>query len=149
MELKPGGSNIPVTDSNKIEYVHLMADYRINKQIRSHCNAFRQGLNDVLQLEWLQMFNSVELQVLISGASVPIDLVDLRQNTKYSGMTLTFILNCPSYYLGLNTTILPCLQYYRTTLLSVLPFCLQYYHTTLHLILPILSHLQYYHTTLP
>ncbi|BFZ16582.1 hypothetical protein BsWGS_19621 [Bradybaena similaris] len=84
-ELKPGGRNIPVTHANKIEYIHLMADYRINKQIRPHCNAFRRGMNDVIQLEWLQMFNSGELQVLISGASVPIDLVDLRQNTKYSG----------------------------------------------------------------
>uniref|UniRef100_A0A2C9KEQ7 Ubiquitin-protein ligase E3C n=1 Tax=Biomphalaria glabrata TaxID=6526 RepID=A0A2C9KEQ7_BIOGL len=84
-ELKPGGRNIQVTDSNKIEYIHLMADYRINKQIRPHCNAFRRGMNDVIQLEWLQMFNSVELQVLISGASVPIDLMDLRQHTKYSG----------------------------------------------------------------
>ncbi|CAG5130999.1 unnamed protein product [Candidula unifasciata] len=84
-ELKPGGRNIQVTHANKIEYIHLMADYRINKQIRPHCNAFRRGMNDVIQLEWLQMFNSGELQVLISGASVPIDLLDLRQNTKYSG----------------------------------------------------------------
>ncbi|KAK3800090.1 hypothetical protein RRG08_015057 [Elysia crispata] len=84
-ELKPGGRNIPVTGDNRIEYIHLMADYRINKQIRPHCNAFRRGMNDVIQLEWLQMFNSGELQVLISGASVPIDLQDLRQNTKYSG----------------------------------------------------------------
>ncbi|XP_035826355.1 ubiquitin-protein ligase E3C isoform X2 [Aplysia californica] len=94
-ELKPGGRNIPVTDANKIEYVHLMADYRINKQIRPHCNAFRRGLNDVIQLEWLQMFNSGELQVLISGAAVPIDLEDLRQNTKYSGRSTSF----PSFFL--------------------------------------------------
>ncbi|CAL1546585.1 unnamed protein product [Lymnaea stagnalis] len=84
-ELKPGGRSIQVTDANKIEYIHLMADYRINKQIRPHCNAFRRGMNDVIQLEWLQMFNSGELQVLISGAAVPIDLVDMRQHTKYSG----------------------------------------------------------------
>ncbi|XP_059156173.1 ubiquitin-protein ligase E3C-like [Physella acuta] len=84
-ELKPGGRNIQVTDANKIKYIHLMADYRINKQIRPHCNAFRQGINDVIQLEWLQMFNSGELQVLISGAAVPIDLLDLRFYTKYSG----------------------------------------------------------------
>ena len=33
-ELKPGGRDIPVTSLNKIEYIHLMADYRLNKQVR-------------------------------------------------------------------------------------------------------------------
>lgn len=41
-ELKPNGSNIPVTSSNRIEYIHLVADYKLNKQIRLQCNAFRQ-----------------------------------------------------------------------------------------------------------
>ncbi len=40
-ELKPDGKDIPVTDSNKIEYIHLLADYKLNKQIRSQCTAFR------------------------------------------------------------------------------------------------------------
>ena len=32
-ELKPGGSNIVVTAANRIEYIHLMADFRLNKQV--------------------------------------------------------------------------------------------------------------------
>ena len=32
-ELKPGGRNIPVTADNRIEYIHLMADYKLNKQV--------------------------------------------------------------------------------------------------------------------
>ncbi len=32
-ELKPGGKDIPVTSANHIEYIHLMADYRLNKQV--------------------------------------------------------------------------------------------------------------------
>ena len=31
--LKPGGQDILVTGSNRIEYIHLMADYRLNKQV--------------------------------------------------------------------------------------------------------------------
>ena len=54
-------------------------------QIRQHCTAFRNGLADVVNIDWLRMFNSAELQVLISGAPVPIDLQDLRQHTNYSG----------------------------------------------------------------
>ncbi|XP_069702572.1 ubiquitin-protein ligase E3C isoform X1 [Periplaneta americana] len=84
-ELKPGGSNIPVTASNRIEYIHLMADYKLNKQIRAQCNAFKQGLANVVPLEWLQMFNNKELQVLISGAQIPVDVEDLKQHTNYTG----------------------------------------------------------------
>ncbi|PSN48070.1 hypothetical protein C0J52_03451 [Blattella germanica] len=84
-ELKSGGSNIPVTASNRIEYIHLMADYKLNKQIRAQCNAFKQGLANVVPLEWLQMFNNKELQVLISGAQIPVDVEDLKQHTNYTG----------------------------------------------------------------
>lgn len=84
-ELKPNGSNIPVTSLNRIEYIHLVADYKLNKQIRLQCNAFRQGLANVVDLEWLQTFSTRELQVLISGAYAPVDVEDLRQHTHYSG----------------------------------------------------------------
>ncbi|KAM9500601.1 ubiquitin-protein ligase E3C isoform 2-T2 [Clarias gariepinus] len=85
VELKPGGKDIPVTTANRIAYIHLVADYRLNKQIRAHCLAFRQGLANVLNLEWLCMFDQQELQVLISGAHVPICLDDLKKFTNYSG----------------------------------------------------------------
>ncbi|XP_058458874.1 ubiquitin-protein ligase E3C [Malaya genurostris] len=84
-ELKPNGSNIMVTTSNRLEYIQLMADFKLNRQIRSQCLAFRQGLANVLPIEWLYMFSNKELQVLISGAEIPVDVHDLRQNTRYGG----------------------------------------------------------------
>lgn len=63
VELKPGGKDIPVTTANRIAYIHLVADYRLNKQIRAHCLAFRQGLANVVNLEWLRMFDQQEIQV--------------------------------------------------------------------------------------
>lgn len=84
-ELKPGGSNINVTPVNRIEYIHLTADYRLNKQIRAQCNAFRQGLANVIPLEWIQMFNNKEVQVLVSGAEIPVDIEDLKTYTNYTG----------------------------------------------------------------
>lgn len=33
VELKPNGKNIVVNNNNRIEYVHLMADYKLNKQV--------------------------------------------------------------------------------------------------------------------
>ncbi|XP_069853262.1 ubiquitin-protein ligase E3C [Dipodomys merriami] len=85
VELKLGGKDIPVTGANRIAYIHLVADYRLNKQIRPHCLAFRQGLANVVSLEWLRMFDQQEIQVLISGAQVPISLEDLKSFTNYSG----------------------------------------------------------------
>uniref|UniRef100_A0A8D2AZN5 Ubiquitin-protein ligase E3C n=1 Tax=Sciurus vulgaris TaxID=55149 RepID=A0A8D2AZN5_SCIVU len=85
VELKLGGKDIPVTSANRIAYIHLVADYRLNKQIRPHCLAFRQGLANVVSLEWLRMFDQQEIQVLISGAQVPISLEDLKSFTNYSG----------------------------------------------------------------
>lgn len=74
-----------VNQSNRMEYIQLMADFKLNRQIRSQCMAFRQGLANVLPIEWLYMFSNKELQVLISGAEIPVDLVDLRQHTRYGG----------------------------------------------------------------
>ncbi|KAI1289304.1 Ubiquitin-protein ligase E3C [Halotydeus destructor] len=85
IELKPNGKSIPVTAQNRIEYIHLMADYRLNKQIRPHCAAFKQGLSNVIELDWLRMFSPRELQILISGTPNPIDIDDLRKYTNYSG----------------------------------------------------------------
>uniref|UniRef100_A0A1E1WF09 Ubiquitin-protein ligase E3C n=2 Tax=Pectinophora gossypiella TaxID=13191 RepID=A0A1E1WF09_PECGO len=84
-ELKPGGANIPVTAENRIEYIHLVADYKLNRQIRSQCAAFKRGLTSVVNVEWLRMFSCRELQLLISGAEVPIDVDDLRRHTQYAG----------------------------------------------------------------
>lgn len=68
--MKAGGASTPVTNSNRIEYIHLVADYKLNRQIRAQCAAFRGGLTRVIPLEWVHMFNSKELQVLIAGAEV-------------------------------------------------------------------------------
>jgi hypothetical protein len=59
-------------------------------QIRTQCNAFRQGLADVVNLEWLRMFDQNELQVLISGAHIPVDVEDLKQHTNYSGTSIWY-----------------------------------------------------------
>lgn len=60
-------------------------DPSFHRQIRSQCNAFKRGLTSVVNAEWLRMFSCRELQLLISGAEVPIDLEDLKRNTHYAG----------------------------------------------------------------
>lgn len=85
VELKPDGGNITVNSSNWIEYIQVMADFKLNRQIQEQCYAFRQGLANVLPISWLYMFNTKELQVLISGAEIPVDVDDLIAHTRYGG----------------------------------------------------------------
>lgn len=62
-----------------------MADFKLNKQIRRQCVAFREGLANIVPIEWLYMFSNKELQVLISGAEIPVDINDLMIHTRYGG----------------------------------------------------------------
>ena len=72
-----------MTNENRIEYIHLMAHYKLNHQIRAQTNAFRQGLSDVINLDWLRMFSYREIQTLVSGAEHEIDVDDLERCTVY------------------------------------------------------------------
>ncbi|KAG5444561.1 Ubiquitin-protein ligase E3C [Clonorchis sinensis] len=83
IELKPGGRQIPVTNENRVEYMHLVAYYKLNKQIYPQVKAFTTGLNDVICLDWLRLFDADELQTLISGANTVIDVDDLEKHTVY------------------------------------------------------------------
>ena len=87
VDLKPNGRSILVTRDNVVQYIHHLAHYYLNVQIEKQFCAFRRGVEKVIPLQWLTIFNEMELQVLISGAQVPVDVDDLRANTVYSGTT--------------------------------------------------------------
>ncbi|XP_023230770.1 ubiquitin-protein ligase E3B-like [Centruroides sculpturatus] len=84
-ELIPGGKAVPVTNENKISYIHHMAHFRMHVQIHEQTTAFIRGFRSLVNPDWLTMFSTPELQRLISGDNTPIDLIDLRRNTKYFG----------------------------------------------------------------
>ncbi|XP_070389729.1 ubiquitin-protein ligase E3B [Dermacentor albipictus] len=84
-ELVPGGKAIPVTNENKISYMHLMAHFRMHSQIQEQTAAFLRGFRALVNPEWLTMFSTPELQRLIAGDNTPVDLQDLRRHTKYFG----------------------------------------------------------------
>ncbi|KAJ7524180.1 hypothetical protein O6H91_18G080700 [Diphasiastrum complanatum] len=85
VELVPGGSNIAVTNENKLQYVHAMADYKLNRQMRPIINAFISGLGDLITPSWLGLFNAKEFNQLLSGGESDFDMDDLRANTRYTG----------------------------------------------------------------
>lgn len=84
-ELIPGGKAISVTNENKITYIHLMAHFRMRVQIKHQTAAFIKGFKSIINPDWLTHFSTPELQRLISGDNVPLDLKDLRRHTQYYG----------------------------------------------------------------
>ncbi|EPS71373.1 ubiquitin-protein ligase 7, partial [Genlisea aurea] len=85
IELKPGGKDLSVSNENKLQYVHAMADYKLNRQILPFANAFYRGLTDLISPSWLKLFNANEFNQLLSGGDHDIDSDDLKRNTQYTG----------------------------------------------------------------
>ncbi|KAI5389557.1 hypothetical protein KIW84_075011 [Lathyrus oleraceus] len=84
-ELLPGGKNLRVTNENVITFIHLVANHRLNSQIRQQSSHFLRGFQQLIQKDWIDMFNEHELQLLISGSLDSLDVDDLRQHTNYAG----------------------------------------------------------------
>ncbi|XP_062178168.1 E3 ubiquitin-protein ligase UPL6 isoform X2 [Alnus glutinosa] len=84
-ELLPGGKNLRVSNENVITFIHLVANHRLNFQIRQQSSHFLRGFQLLIQKDWIDMFNEHELQLLISGSLDSLDVDDIRLNTNYAG----------------------------------------------------------------
>lgn len=84
-ELLPDGKNKRVTNENVITYIHLVANHRLNFQIRQQSSHFLRGFQQLIQKDWIDMFNEHELQLLISGSTEGFDVKDLQSHTNYAG----------------------------------------------------------------
>ena len=85
VELRDGGAAVAVTSENRIEYIHLMADYRLNRELSEQTRAFVGGVHAVVPAGWLRLFSTRELQRLIRGDDAPVDVADMRRHTRYAG----------------------------------------------------------------
>lgn len=81
-ELKQNGSNIPVTEENKHEYVRLVCQEKMTGSIRKQLSAFLEGFYDIIPKRLISIFNEQELELLISGLP-NIDIDDLKASTEY------------------------------------------------------------------
>ena len=81
--LIPNGKNIVVTKNNRHHYVASMAYYYLHERIRSQSSAFRRGLNKLVPVGWIQMFNAHELQLIIGGSSNKFDIEDMKLHSRY------------------------------------------------------------------
>ncbi|KAI1726866.1 HECT-domain (ubiquitin-transferase) domain-containing protein [Ditylenchus destructor] len=81
-ELKEGGADIAVNETNKEEYIELLVEWRFNRGIEQQTRAFFTGFTSVFPLEWLQYFDERELELLLCGMQ-DIDVDDWQRNTVY------------------------------------------------------------------
>ncbi|KAL3151218.1 hypothetical protein ABBQ38_013059 [Trebouxia sp. C0009 RCD-2024] len=84
--LVPGGSQVAVTNSNKLHYIHLAADWHLNGRLSASSAAFARGLAQVIPPSWLKLFNPQEVnQLLGGGENEVVDVTDMAAHTCYSG----------------------------------------------------------------
>lgn len=82
--LPSGGGQVQVTTSNRLTYVHLVLDFKLNKSLDIQTRHFLNGLYRIIKPNWLNMFDPFELQILIGGVS-DIDIDDWKHHVLYGG----------------------------------------------------------------
>lgn len=83
-ELKPGGSNIPVTSNNKEEFVMLYVKWLLVDSINPQYEAFERGFMRVMEDSSLDLLRPEDLELLVVG-SPELDFEALEGNTEYEG----------------------------------------------------------------
>lgn len=110
MDLIPDGQNIEVTEDNKKEYVKwvphlrrlvcflidiwltfclsfsLITEWRISKRVEEQFKAFKEGFNQLIPQDLINVFDERELELLMGGIA-EIDVDDWKKHTDYRGYT--------------------------------------------------------------
>ena len=85
-ELIPGGGSVAVTAANKLQYIHLVADWHLRRRLGPAAAAFGRGLEGVLPAAWLRLFSPREVnQLLGGGEGGDVDAADMRKYAVYGG----------------------------------------------------------------
>ena len=81
-ELLSGGKTRRVTEADKMDYIKLLCAAKMTKNIQAQIEAFKAGFNEMVPAKIVSIFDSKELELLISGLPT-VDLDDLKVNTEY------------------------------------------------------------------
>ncbi|KAG2733004.1 hypothetical protein G9P44_003994 [Scheffersomyces stipitis] len=83
--LPPNGENTKLNSSNKLSYIHQISNFKLNQSLHIQTKYFIEGLFGLISSSWLSMFDSFELQMLISGGQNDINILDWKNNVEYGG----------------------------------------------------------------
>ncbi|XP_041754726.1 E3 ubiquitin-protein ligase NEDD4-like isoform X2 [Coregonus clupeaformis] len=80
--LKPSGSDMVVTNDNKMEYIDLVIQWRFVNRVQKQMNAFLEGFTELILIDLIKIFDENELELLMCGLG-DVDVNDWRQHTVY------------------------------------------------------------------
>ena len=83
-ELKQGGKDIRVSQTNKKEYVDLYLDWQFNRSIADLFSRFQKGFYKLYRGEFTTNCDPEELELLICGSPV-FNFHELEKITRYDG----------------------------------------------------------------
>ena len=83
-ELVPNGSELPVNQANRKEFVKLYLEWLLNSSIDERFRAFYLGFHSVCASNALIMLRPEEVEQLVCGCPT-LDLAELRKVTFYDG----------------------------------------------------------------
>lgn len=89
VDLKHNGSKIEVTESNKMEYIQQLAEYRLYESVKEEITLFLKGLNTIVPEGLLSIFDENELELLICGMD-SISVADLKAHCVQAGSSRQF-----------------------------------------------------------
>jgi hypothetical protein len=98
-ELIPNGTKIPVNKDNKLLYIRRLTQYKLETQFKPQCEAFKVGLQKVLDEELYKLFTANDFRQVIAGFDRDIDLIDWKLNTNYNH----FNMSNPAHTNAINT----------------------------------------------
>ncbi|CAK1547274.1 unnamed protein product [Leptosia nina] len=81
VELRPGGTNEPVTDNNKRDYVRLYVAHRFTRGAERQWLALQRGLADIIPPQLLRPLSPRDLQPLLAGRA-DLDPADWKRHTR-------------------------------------------------------------------
>ncbi|XP_047529597.1 E3 ubiquitin-protein ligase SMURF2 [Vanessa atalanta] len=81
VELRPGGTNEPVSDANKRDYVRLYVAHRFTRGAERQWLALQRGLADIIPPQLLRPLSPRDLQPLLAGRA-DLDPADWRRHTR-------------------------------------------------------------------
>lgn len=87
VNLKPDGESIPVNDKNKHEFIHLLVDYFCTKTCAHYIKALKEGIEKVMPLNFLSIFEPYEMEMLLNGPQ-HINVQEWKASTQYKNCSL-------------------------------------------------------------
>lgn len=82
---QPHGESVSVTSTNRLNYIHEVANFKLNQCLYLPSRHFLEGLHKIIDRKWLNMFDPFELQKLISGGESNVNIEDWKNNVSYGG----------------------------------------------------------------